>query len=123
MLHNYKLFSSIFLSVSVDSTCFFFWQCEVFVYVSCAQTALLDSKEFLAPVITPFEAVLAFSRYVALADSVSWNYLDSLLLDYKYILRSGIVWHQFTEYDSYSSTNLFSGVESGLENIFWILRI
>jgi diphthamide biosynthesis protein 2 len=38
------------------------WQCEVFVYVSCAQTALLDSKDFLAPVITPFEAVLAFSR-------------------------------------------------------------
>ena len=39
------------------------WQCDVFVYVSCAQTALLDSKEFLAPVITPFEAMLAFSRY------------------------------------------------------------
>uniref|UniRef100_A0A453HFX3 Diphthamide biosynthesis protein 2 n=1 Tax=Aegilops tauschii subsp. strangulata TaxID=200361 RepID=A0A453HFX3_AEGTS len=39
-----------------------FPECEVFVYVSCAQTALLDSKEFLAPVITPFEAVLAFSR-------------------------------------------------------------
>ncbi|EHA8588737.1 2-(3-amino-3-carboxypropyl)histidine synthase subunit 2 [Cocos nucifera] len=39
-----------------------FPECDVFVYVSCAQTALLDSKEFLAPVITPFEAVLAFSR-------------------------------------------------------------
>uniref|UniRef100_A0A0A9EKK5 Diphthamide biosynthesis protein 2 n=1 Tax=Arundo donax TaxID=35708 RepID=A0A0A9EKK5_ARUDO len=39
-----------------------FPECEVFVYVSCAQTALLDSKDFLAPVITPFEAVLAFSR-------------------------------------------------------------
>uniref|UniRef100_A0A0D9XR35 2-(3-amino-3-carboxypropyl)histidine synthase n=1 Tax=Leersia perrieri TaxID=77586 RepID=A0A0D9XR35_9ORYZ len=39
-----------------------FPECEVFVYVSCAQTALLDSKEFLAPVITPFEAVLAFTR-------------------------------------------------------------
>lgn len=39
------------------------WQCDVFIYVSCAQTALLDSKEFLAPVITPFEAMLAFSRY------------------------------------------------------------
>jgi diphthamide biosynthesis protein 2 len=38
-------------------------QCEVFIYVSCAQTALLDSKDFLAPVITPFEAVLAFGRY------------------------------------------------------------
>lgn len=39
-----------------------FLQCDVFIYVSCAQTALLDSKEFLAPVITPFEAMLAFSR-------------------------------------------------------------
>ncbi|KAK8921383.1 hypothetical protein KSP39_PZI019992 [Platanthera zijinensis] len=39
-----------------------FPECDIFVYVSCAQTALLDSKEFLAPVITPFEAVLAFSR-------------------------------------------------------------
>lgn len=42
---------------------FFFTQCDVFIYVSCAETALLDSKEFLAPVITPFEAMLAFNRY------------------------------------------------------------
>lgn len=47
-------------------TIFSFSQCEVFVYVSCAQTALLDSKDFLAPVITPFEAVLAFGRYTTL---------------------------------------------------------
>ncbi|WOH11620.1 hypothetical protein DCAR_0831110 [Daucus carota subsp. sativus] len=39
-----------------------FPECDVFIYVSCAQTALLDSKEFLAPVITPYEAMLAFSR-------------------------------------------------------------
>ncbi|XP_034680154.1 2-(3-amino-3-carboxypropyl)histidine synthase subunit 2-like [Vitis riparia] len=39
-----------------------FPECDVFIYVSCAQTALLDSKEFLAPVITPFEAMLAFNR-------------------------------------------------------------
>ncbi|KAK6940067.1 Diphthamide synthesis DPH1/DPH2 [Dillenia turbinata] len=38
-----------------------FPECDVFIYVSCAQTALLDSKEFLAPVITPFEAMLAFN--------------------------------------------------------------
>ncbi|XP_068650156.1 uncharacterized protein [Aristolochia californica] len=38
-----------------------FPECDVFVYVSCAQTALLDSKEFMAPVITPFEATIAFS--------------------------------------------------------------
>ncbi|KAF6169706.1 hypothetical protein GIB67_004098 [Kingdonia uniflora] len=39
-----------------------FPECDVFVYVSCAQTALLDSKEFFVPVITPFEAMLAFTR-------------------------------------------------------------
>ncbi|XP_065866064.1 uncharacterized protein [Euphorbia lathyris] len=39
-----------------------FPECDIFIFVSCAQTALLDSKEFLAPVITPFEAILAFSR-------------------------------------------------------------
>lgn len=39
-----------------------FPECGVFIYVSCAQTALLDSKEYLAPVITPFEAMLAFNR-------------------------------------------------------------
>ncbi|GAB4832775.1 hypothetical protein Ancab_006791 [Ancistrocladus abbreviatus] len=39
-----------------------FPECDIFVYVSCEQTALLDSKDFLAPVITPFEAILAFSR-------------------------------------------------------------
>ncbi|KAK9666613.1 hypothetical protein RND81_14G198200 [Saponaria officinalis] len=39
-----------------------FPECDVFVYVSCPQTALFDSKEFLAPVITPFEAMLAFRR-------------------------------------------------------------
>ncbi|KAB1219449.1 Chitinase 4, partial [Morella rubra] len=38
-----------------------FPECDVFIYVSCAQTALLDSKEYLAPVITPFEAMLAFN--------------------------------------------------------------
>lgn len=39
-----------------------FPECDVFLYVSCAQTALLDSKEYLAPVITPFEASIAFNR-------------------------------------------------------------
>ncbi|KAL8555102.1 hypothetical protein ACS0TY_003053 [Phlomoides rotata] len=39
-----------------------FPECDVFINISCPQTALLDSKEFLAPVITPFEAMLAFVR-------------------------------------------------------------
>ncbi|CAA0815591.1 diphthamide synthesis DPH2 family protein [Striga hermonthica] len=39
-----------------------FPECDVFINVSCPQTALLDSKEFLAPIITPFEAMLALVR-------------------------------------------------------------
>ncbi|WVZ59180.1 LOW QUALITY PROTEIN: hypothetical protein U9M48_009369, partial [Paspalum notatum var. saurae] len=57
-----------------------FPECEVFVYVSCAQTALLDSKDFLAPVITPFEAVLAFSR------GKEWT--GEYLLDFKDLISS-----------------------------------
>lgn len=37
-----------------------FPEVDVFVLVACAQTALVDSKEYYAPVITPFEAELAF---------------------------------------------------------------
>jgi diphthamide biosynthesis protein 2 len=37
-----------------------FPECDVFVLIACAQTILLDSKEYLAPLITPFEAELAF---------------------------------------------------------------
>ncbi|OMO49460.1 Diphthamide synthesis, DPH1/DPH2 [Corchorus olitorius] len=50
-----------------------FPECDVFIYVSCAQTALLDSKEFLAPVITPFEAMLAFNSSFLMSVSVSWH--------------------------------------------------
>nr|CAB3491451.1 unnamed protein product [Digitaria exilis] len=57
-----------------------FPECEVFVYVSCAQTALIDSKEFLAPVITPFEAVLAFGR------GREWT--GEYLLDFKDLITS-----------------------------------
>ncbi|KAL5203904.1 hypothetical protein ABZP36_008775 [Zizania latifolia] len=58
-----------------------FPECEVFVYVSCAQTALLDSKDFLAPVITPFEAVLSFSRYTTLLSPI-------YLLDFKDLIAT-----------------------------------
>lgn len=36
-------------------------QVGVFVMVACPETALLDSRDFLAPVITSFEAELAFA--------------------------------------------------------------
>lgn len=56
-------YSQTVFSISIVLTESYLWQCDIFIYVSCAQTALLDSKEYLAPVITPFEAMLAFSRY------------------------------------------------------------
>ncbi|KAH8948888.1 hypothetical protein BDL97_10G001200 [Sphagnum fallax] len=37
-----------------------FPECDVFVLVACPQTVLIDSKEYLAPVITPYEAEMAF---------------------------------------------------------------
>ncbi|XP_010249074.1 PREDICTED: diphthamide biosynthesis protein 2 [Nelumbo nucifera] len=39
-----------------------FLECNVFINVACPQTTLLDSKEYHAPIITPFEALLAFNR-------------------------------------------------------------
>ncbi|KAI5062127.1 hypothetical protein GOP47_0022666 [Adiantum capillus-veneris] len=39
-----------------------FPECDIFVLVACAQTALLDSKEYMVPVITPFEAMIAWKR-------------------------------------------------------------
>lgn len=74
-----------------------FLQCDVFIYVSCAQTALLDSKEFLAPIITPFEAMLAFNRYdlkcmhgcdiaFTVAKVVQDALLEMLFLLYMYIV-------------------------------------
>lgn len=53
-----------------------FPECDVFIYVSCAETALLDSKEFLAPIITPFEAVLAFSRGSIWSGTYSMDFQD-----------------------------------------------
>lgn len=39
-----------------------FPECDIFVLVACAQTALLDSKDYMVPVITPFEAIMAWKR-------------------------------------------------------------
>ncbi|KAH7282684.1 hypothetical protein KP509_35G043700 [Ceratopteris richardii] len=39
-----------------------FPECDIFVLVACPQTALLDSKDYMVPVITPFEAIIAWQR-------------------------------------------------------------
>lgn len=94
VLVNSQLFILLLICRLTDR--FFLWQCEVFVYVSCAQTALLDSKEFLAPVITPFEAVLAFSRYMALTPThYSWMNL------YEVVVACGIKFEEHLLYHYY----------------------
>eukprot|EP00249_Psilotum_nudum_P011848 c23421_g1_i1 orf=135-1808(+) len=59
-----------------------FPECDVFVLVACAQTALLDSKEFLSPLITPFEAVLSFTR------GMQW--MGTYHLDFQAVINSSI---------------------------------
>eukprot|EP00850_Spirogloea_muscicola_P000624 SM000002S05704 [mRNA] locus=s2:1744841:1748976:+ [translate_table: standard] len=39
-----------------------FPECDIFVLLACPQTALLDNRDYLAPIITPFEAEIAFTR-------------------------------------------------------------
>ncbi|CAK7343172.1 unnamed protein product [Dovyalis caffra] len=75
-----------------------FPECDVFIYVACAQTALLDSKEFYAPVITPFEAMLAFNR------GSEWT--GAYLMEFRDLINSSPV-----EVKSYSEEARFSFVQ------------
>lgn len=132
VLLSSNMFSLLFMLRITDSPFFFFFflvcQCEVFVYVSCAQTALLDSKDFLAPVITPFEAVLAFSRYTPLLPPiVLLTYLCCSFINHDFILScvwwSGLMWMQvrrfFLTFLLSSITFItFSGEGNGQESIF-----
>ncbi|KAK9138762.1 hypothetical protein Sjap_009356 [Stephania japonica] len=76
-----------------------FPECNVFIYVSCAQTALMDSKEFLAPVITPFEAILAFSR------GSQWT--GAYMLEFRNLITSS------QQDDSYTEEARFSFLQGG----------
>mmetsp|Transcript_47112 Transcript_47112/g.87846 ORF Transcript_47112/g.87846 Transcript_47112/m.87846 type:complete len:521 (-) Transcript_47112:251-1813(-) len=57
-----------------------FPEVDVFVLVACAQTALVESKDFYAPVITPFEAELAFASNREWPGFVRMDF-DTLLQD------------------------------------------
>lgn len=39
-----------------------FLDIDIFILLACPENSLLDSKEFLRPVITPFEALLAYGN-------------------------------------------------------------
>ncbi|KAJ4848658.1 hypothetical protein Tsubulata_037819 [Turnera subulata] len=74
--------------------------CNVFIYVSCAQTALLDSKQFYAPVITPFEALLAFNR------GSQWT--GAYVMEFQHLINSSPV-----EERNHSEEARFSFMEGG----------
>lgn len=77
-----------------------FPECDVFIYVSCAQTALLDSKEYLSPVITPFEAMLAFNR------DTQWT--GAYVMEFRDLITSSL-----TESRSHSKEARFSFLQGG----------
>lgn len=77
-----------------------FPECDVFIYVSCAQMALLDSKEYLSPVITPFEAVLAFNR------DTQWT--GAYVMEFRDLITSSL-----TESRSHSKEARFSFLQGG----------
>ncbi|XP_024521771.1 2-(3-amino-3-carboxypropyl)histidine synthase subunit 2 [Selaginella moellendorffii] len=53
-----------------------FPECDVFVLIACPQTALVDNKEFFAPLLTTFEAQLAFVRGKQWTGSYSLDFRD-----------------------------------------------
>lgn len=77
-----------------------FPECDIFIYVSCAQTALLDSKEYLSPVITPFEATLAFNR-----DS---HWTGAYVMEFRDLINSSLA-----EARSHSKEARFSFLQGG----------
>ncbi|XP_062096143.1 uncharacterized protein LOC133801932 isoform X2 [Humulus lupulus] len=83
-----------------------FPECDVFVYVSCAQTALLDSKEYLAPVITPFEAMLAFNR---------GQWTGEYVMQFQDLIDSSLI-----ESQNHSKEARFSFLQGGYVEDFYI---
>ena len=66
-----------------------FCDVDVFVLVSCPENSLVDSKEFLKPIVTPFELEIAFSSHPKYN---SWN--ETYLTDYANLLKDQIEEHE-----------------------------
>ena len=52
---------------------------EVFVLVACPETSLVDSRDFLQPIVTPYEFELACSRGVEWAGKLVTDFQELLI--------------------------------------------
>ena len=66
-----------------------FPEIDVFVLVACPETSFLDSKEFLQPIITPYELELACNK------KQEWS--GQLVTDYRELLEGGEKFKQLSE--------------------------
>jgi len=65
-----------------------FPEIDVFIYVACPEVSFLDSRDFLQPVITPWEAEIACNR------NLSWT--GDYVTDFRHLLPGG-KYHHCTE--------------------------
>lgn len=78
-----------------------FPEIDVFVLVACPENSLLDSKEFLKPIITPFELE------VALNANRTWT--GDYLADFSDILPGGSKFIEFKQSDEDADLSLITG--------------
>ena len=81
-----------------------FPEIDVFVLVACPETSVLDSKEFLQPIITPYELELACNK------GQEWS--GQLVTDYRDLLSGGEKFTEVTEpaeFEEDGDVSLISG--------------
>ena len=58
-----------------------FPEIDVYVLVACPETSLIDSKEFLQPIVTPYEFELACNKRTQWAGKLLTDYKDVLVME------------------------------------------
>lgn len=58
-----------------------FPEIDVYVLVACPETSLIDSKEFLQPIVTPYEFELACNKRTEWAGKLATDYKDVLAME------------------------------------------
>jgi len=71
-----------------------FPEIDVFVLVACPETSFLDSKEFLQPIITPYELELACNK--------DQEWIGQLVTDYTELLDGGEKFKEMNEVEYFS---------------------
>jgi len=78
-----------------------FPEIDVFVYVACPETTVIDSKEFLQPVITPYELELACNS------GQEWS--GQVVTDYRELLEGGDKYAEASSVDHEADVSLLTG--------------